>query len=167
MTRQLAIIKTYDELISAFRARADELQITRETIDAVSGLQCGYSGKLLGNAPIRQLGKVSLGPMLQTLGLALVVVEDLAALQRIEKQPAQRARKKQDTSHTILPRKKRKKWRFPKGREFSDLMNSRRTLRLDPAKRRRIARKAIRARWRKHREARRAVRSAELVPASP
>ena len=63
--REIAVVQSYDELIRALRKRADELKITRETIDAVTGLQGGYSAKLLASVPIRMLGRVSLGPILQ------------------------------------------------------------------------------------------------------
>jgi hypothetical protein len=76
--RQLATISDYDGLIRALRARVDELDISRETIDLVSGLQSGYAAKLL--AQIKGVGRISLGPLLGTLGCVLVLVEDEAAL---------------------------------------------------------------------------------------
>jgi hypothetical protein len=80
--RQIAIVRSYAELHAALQARAVELGATHEAIDNVSGLQAGYASKLLSPVPIRSLGRVSLGPMLETLGLVLLVVEDLAAMQR-------------------------------------------------------------------------------------
>jgi hypothetical protein len=79
--RQIATVQDYGELVLAFRARADELRITRDTIDAISGLS--YSSKLLSWPPIRSMGNVSLGAILQTLGLRIHLVEDLEALERI------------------------------------------------------------------------------------
>jgi hypothetical protein len=39
--RRLVVVHDYDEMIFVLRARADELRITRETLDAAAGLQSG------------------------------------------------------------------------------------------------------------------------------
>ena len=62
--------------------RVRELDVTLETIDSVAGFHSNYSGKLLAPVPMRTLGRLSLGALLQTLGLALIVVEDKAALKQ-------------------------------------------------------------------------------------
>lgn len=83
--RSLAEIHDYDALHGALRARADELQVSRLTIDNVAGLASGYCGKLLGAAMVKKIGPVSLGPILRVLGVKLVMVEDqeaIAALSR-------------------------------------------------------------------------------------
>jgi len=92
---------------------------------------------------------VSLGPLLQSLGLALVIVEDLAALKRIEKRLTKRRRPLRDASDMLTATKKRQRPRFPKGPEFASFMNARRTLKLDASQRSAIARKAAQARWRR------------------
>jgi hypothetical protein len=90
--RQLAVIHDYDELLAAIRARRDELQITHETIDDVSGLQPGYTSKLFAPRPIRHLHSVSLGLVLGALGLAIVLVEDQIALARVSGRLVKRER---------------------------------------------------------------------------
>jgi len=85
--RVIASVASYSDLHSALRARAEELKVTRLSLDAVSGLQSGCAGKVLAPTPVRGLGRVSLGPMLQVLGLRLAVVEDTTAtafLKRLE-----------------------------------------------------------------------------------
>jgi hypothetical protein len=79
--RALAEIHDYAGLVRALRARAEELDVSRETLDAVSGLQAGYSGKLL--AQVKGVGRVSLGPLLGAMGCALVLVEDPEALAKV------------------------------------------------------------------------------------
>lgn len=74
--RTLARVRTYAQLISVFRARSDELEITREITDAAGHLPSGYAGKLLSRTPVKNLGGSSLGAVLGVLGLALDVVED-------------------------------------------------------------------------------------------
>lgn len=74
--RQLATVRSYDELIAALRARSLELNATREAIDEVAGLQKGYTAKVLAPAAPKGLGRISMGPLLGALGVVLVMVED-------------------------------------------------------------------------------------------
>lgn len=90
------VANDYDGMIEIVRYRVDELQTTHEQIDAVSGLHGGYSGKILAPVPIKSMGKVSLGPMLQTLGLALIVVRDDEAFQKIKDRLAKRERPRRE-----------------------------------------------------------------------
>jgi hypothetical protein len=75
------VIRSFDDLITVIRARIAELQITHETVDDVSGLQSGYSSKLLAN--IRRLGPLSFSALLPALGLKVTVSEDTEALARV------------------------------------------------------------------------------------
>jgi hypothetical protein len=70
------LIATYDDVIDVFRARADELELSRLEIDRLSGLADGHSSHLLAKKYTQRLGPVSLLLMLDTLGLRLLVVED-------------------------------------------------------------------------------------------
>jgi hypothetical protein len=47
MNEPLAMVSNYCDLIVALRARCEELRISREALDHISGLQSGYAGKLL------------------------------------------------------------------------------------------------------------------------
>lgn len=90
MTRRLATVRDYDGLHRTIRARVDELGFTREEIDDAAQLLGEwperYASKLLAPIPIKALGRTSLGPMLQVLGLQLAaeVVEEQP---RISKSP--------------------------------------------------------------------------------
>lgn len=147
--RHIATVSNYDELIAALRARADELGVTRETLDAVSGMQTGYCSKLLAPVPIRALGPTSLGPMLGALGLAILVVEDAEALGKISKRIERSTKKRSNAGQKMLATKRRRKHRFPRGPEFAHIMRSRQLLTQSKAKRSRIAKTAAKARWRK------------------
>jgi hypothetical protein len=46
------------------------------TLDEITGLPDRYTAKLFGPKQVRRIGMVSLGPLLQALGLRLVAVED-------------------------------------------------------------------------------------------
>lgn len=134
----LAVVADYGELIAALRARRDLLRLNHETIDAVSGLQAGYTSKLMADPPMKSLGLVSLGPMLGALGLAILVVHDNKALKRVK--------------NRLVPRKYRKK-RAPAGirlftSENAREMAKRRAEKLSPRRLSQIGRKAARMRWR-------------------
>jgi hypothetical protein len=145
--RHLAIVHSYSELIAALRARVVELGTTGETVDEVSGLPARYTAKLLAlPVPVKALGPVSMGPLLGTLGLKLIVAEDAEALEKIR--------------HRLVPRKgtnvfkptsdqRRKRSPFAGDSEWGKLMRNRRTLLSSPKTRRRQARHAILTRWRR------------------
>jgi hypothetical protein len=62
--RRLATVHNYHELHAALRARAAELRITREAIDAVAGLQGGYPAKALAPIPSQEDFTVAAGLMI-------------------------------------------------------------------------------------------------------
>jgi hypothetical protein len=70
------VINDYESLIEVCRQRADELAISRESIDSLSGLAPGLAGKILGHRQVKRLGPETLKPILQVLGLKLLVIED-------------------------------------------------------------------------------------------
>jgi len=94
------LISSYAEVIDAFRARADELEISRLEIDHLSGLASGHSSHLLAKKYTKRLGPVSLLLMLDTLGLRLLVVEDPYLTARTIKRRTPRI-----ASHARCPRK--------------------------------------------------------------
>jgi hypothetical protein len=90
--RELAIVSEYSELHAALRRRMHELDISRETLNEIAGLQSGYSGKLLAPLPGRILGPISLGAILGALALKLVIIEDPAQLERLRPRLTKRHR---------------------------------------------------------------------------
>jgi hypothetical protein len=88
----LATIKNYDDLITALRARVDDLGISRDTVDEIAGLSDHYTTKLLTlsdtrRAGARRLGTRSLslrilGPLLGALSVKILLVPDDEALAR-------------------------------------------------------------------------------------
>lgn len=79
-------------LLAALRMQRDALNVSHETLDAISGLPAGYVGKVLSPEPVRGLGYGSLGALLGALGLALIVVEDSAAAERVRRKWTPRKR---------------------------------------------------------------------------
>lgn len=67
----------YLQLHAALRARAEQLNVSRQTLDAESGLADGYCSKILGPTPLKGvITKTALGPVLKALRLKLIVVDD-------------------------------------------------------------------------------------------
>lgn len=65
----------YRELITAFRAFFEELEITRETVDEHCGLTARHASKLLTLPPLKNFGPTSLTLMLQRNDLELWLVQ--------------------------------------------------------------------------------------------
>lgn len=74
---ELAVTSNYDGLVGLMKSRREELGLTCNDVDALAGLQDGYTGKVecFPNHHHRTLGIVSLPLMLGALGLALAVVK--------------------------------------------------------------------------------------------
>jgi hypothetical protein len=86
----LATVRDYDQLQQAMRNRADVLNISRETIDDLAYLPRGYAGKTLAINPSRRIGANLIGDFLRTLGLKLLIVEDVEGLARTISNSVQR-----------------------------------------------------------------------------
>ncbi|MET4018148.1 hypothetical protein [Bradyrhizobium sp. S3.2.12] len=69
------IITTRDDLLDLLRRRRDELGLTHETIDHLTGWASGYASKVLSPEPIKNLGEQSLGLVLAALGLGIARIE--------------------------------------------------------------------------------------------
>jgi hypothetical protein len=80
--RELAICVDYVDVLLAFRARAEELGLSRLTIDYLGGLPHGQAGRILSPFEGRRMGAVSLSKMCRALAVKIVIVDD----------PVQRAR---------------------------------------------------------------------------
>jgi hypothetical protein len=136
--------RTYDELIWLFRKRCDQLGASMERLDDVAGLPQRYISKLLAPAPIKGIGRVSLGPMLGALGLVLVVNEDAQALAKIKHRLVPSAH----AGTTMLAQRKDKRFLIFRGNpDLARLIRKRQVLKQSPRKRREIARNAALIRW--------------------
>jgi hypothetical protein len=144
--RVLAIARDYQGIHAACRTRADELEITRETLDATSGMQGGYSGKLLAPKPVKRAGPITLPLLLGGLGLALAVVEDPDALDRVKSRLVKRRRPPANRASTATPAEAQDAIRLHLstiGRRGARSLNKA----LSARQRQRAARKAALARW--------------------
>jgi len=164
----LAEVREYSELIEAMRARAVELQFSNDTIDELSGVQRGYTGKCLGPAQVKRLGPVSFGAILGALGLKLRVEVDEPATQKALARGLQSTKSRRVLASASAPPEIMQ--RGPLGREvvrralqthlkqFVHDGARARADKLTPRRRSQISRKAARTRWaRLTPEARRSV----------
>jgi hypothetical protein len=71
-----APIRSMAALVEALRTTQVELGLSYELIDSISGLQAGYTAKLLGPAQSKRLGPISTFPLLGALGKAIAIVDD-------------------------------------------------------------------------------------------
>lgn len=142
------VANDYQALLETIRFRILELQTTHEAIDTVSGLHSGYTSTIAAN--IKSMGRVSMGPMLQTLGLALIIVRDDEQFARVKDRLARRNRPDRAIARRITP-----KWLFKP--ENARQMGKKRWQGVSDAKKARIMKKisnaAARARRRKARQA--------------
>lgn len=92
----------YDTLQAVMRRVADERGISRESLDELAGCPKGYAGKVLAAAPMKRLGPLTFGPLLQALGLKLLVVDDAEALARYTARAAERDARQVRSSHRLI-----------------------------------------------------------------
>jgi hypothetical protein len=142
----LAEVKDYEQLHAALRARVEQLDVSRETLDHLTGLQSGYCAKLLANTRLKRMGAQSLGPLLTVCGLRLLVVEDPDAMARF----APRLEKRDLRAVRVPTLGKRKKRRhYPKlGPAWGKRMAALRVLTQSRRERSRLASRAATIRWR-------------------
>ena len=143
--RVLGEISSYQDLHAIMRARAAELELSRESIDAIAGVPAGYAAKLLAPRPIRTLGALSMPLMLPALGIKVLVVVDDAKTADIKgRRDAERrngAQVRAGTVHFELSDRHMRKIRFRGGKNSRTKMSKR--------KARELGRKAAIARWHK------------------
>ena len=79
----LGVVNSYQDLHRIMRDQATALELSREVLDEIAGVQRGYSGKLLAPKPIRRLGEMAFSCILPALGIQLVAFADDEALAQI------------------------------------------------------------------------------------
>jgi len=145
--RIVATCANYLGLVAAFRARIAELGISYETVDQLAGWADTYATKLLGEEPIRHFGPMSLDAVLGALGVRIALIEDAAALDRVRQHRDFTGRKKKLFVATgkqtyVVQRKTREQMR-----QMAVLGGLARAQKLSAKKRKKIATKAARTRY--------------------
>lgn len=149
-------VREYGDLIAVFRARTDALNVSRKELDDATKLPDGYCAKVLCVPPMKTLGPISFGTLLGALGLKLLVVEDPEAMRRYAEKMEARNKSQVRTSHRTYPIPK---WLISPAK--SKKLNALRSEKLSPEIRSKMARYAVKVRWKNKRAAARLKRLAE------
>jgi hypothetical protein len=91
---------SYGDLIEALRLRAEQLDISRSTIDGLAGIADGLASKILGLGQTKRIGLQSLEPLLRSLSVRLVIEHDDDAYQTMRHRYVKR-----DGPHTVVATK--------------------------------------------------------------
>jgi hypothetical protein len=75
---------SHDELIAVLRERQVALQLSDQTLDAISGLTHGHVSKLLGPGRARGLSEISMNALVGALAVRLVIIEDVEQAARMK-----------------------------------------------------------------------------------
>jgi hypothetical protein len=147
--RELAVLRTYSDAVALLRRRRDELGVPQDVIDEVTGLTTGHTAKLLAPKTQKHIGAVSWN-VFEALGIRLIAVEDLQALAKTMRNRHWRTRSPNNPgAASITASIAEALGRFT--RKNAAEMARKRAASQTPEERARIARKAIRKRWRKPR----------------
>lgn len=151
MTEPLAIGANYDDLIRAFRERASALGMTDKIIEEIGGFTGGHVGKLLGAKRTKSLGGLSFGMMLGALGLKFAIIEDEEATARIKRRfdPSVKSKRMPMAMSIDLSPELMRAIFADHFRRIAPAAAEARRTKITPFRRRQIAKKAARARWKK------------------
>jgi hypothetical protein len=141
------VVLDYEAMEDAFLDRVEDLGVPFSEIDAAAGFTLGETQKLLSKSRerwARTFGKVSLGGMLKATGTALMLVIDDERFAKVKAKLAKRRR-------TVRPNGSNHRPAWLISKESSQYMQELRNKKLSPRQRRLIAKRAIRARWRRAR----------------
>jgi hypothetical protein len=142
LPRQLAIVRSYDDLRQALRARSGELKITSAELERRAGLADGHAATLLARRGRKRLGRTSWELTLAALGIVLIAVEDSEAVAEIERLICSQASSQASPApHWRDRNRKRHAW----ARRMAAL----RAIKVPAERRSEIARAAAQARWHK------------------
>lgn len=146
------LLRTANDIVEAYRRRVAELGLTHATVDAISGLPDGYTGKLLAPVPMKTMSRKAIELLNGALGMGFVVAIDEEQVKRVCRRWIQRKRPHNRSASITasIPIEIQLSPEMAKQLgtiEFARSGGHGRAQRLSPWKRRVIARKAARARW--------------------
>jgi hypothetical protein len=152
----IATIRTHDDLIAAFRIVKEQLGLSNAWCDDVGGFTRGQTDKVLGPTRTRGLSPMSFDTLCAAFAVRLEVVADPDQVRKMR--PRWEGRDKSQVrvtgriSQELIERAK-----GPILQAFAKRANAARNAMLTREQRSRIAQKAARIRWKRHRAKRRAA----------
>jgi hypothetical protein len=148
----VAVVRKHADLIEVFRLMKERLQLTNEFCDDVGGLTKGHTDKILGPSEAKNIGPVTFDLFCEMFAVEFHVRVDLDATKRMEsvwegrERPLYPNARVKRISKKLIERAKPHVFREMGQRSAPARMQC-----LTAEHRSRIARKAARARWKKHR----------------
>jgi general stress protein YciG len=142
MELRIATLRGLDDLYTAFRARAEAINVSRKQIDILAGFTDGYASKALSPRPSKRLSVDSVFSMAAALGCELALVESPEAMEQISRRGFTRnanLAKHAGTVHFIFSKRHMRSIQRKGGK------NSRANL--SPEQASELGRKAAQARW--------------------
>ena len=139
----------YAAMQEFFRRRAEELGLSRQTIDRLANFTPGLASKILAPTPIKRIGHEHIGPLCAALAVSWVPVVDEQSLAEIERRISRGDTDKRNGNlalHALVSVPARSR-RFM--RRMASKGGKARAAKLSPKRRSQIARKAARALWAK------------------
>jgi hypothetical protein len=133
--RVIAEVRSYPELIEAFRERLHELNATQEAVDELAGLPLRYTSKIFAPFPIKTVGKVSLGPILGALCCRIALIEDRELLAKFG--PRILGTRKNSSPKTRTTKPAQRNWIFANNPDLARQFQARWVLQTTPRQRRR------------------------------
>ncbi len=149
---EVTTLTGYAGLIAIFRQRFDELGITGETSDHLCGFAAGHTTKLFTKVTrehMKRFGPVTLGPILGVLGIKLIAVVDEEALAQLAHRRTPATYRRWRTGAALLAHKIKRNPGSFKNKGHGKQARAIQILTTSPARRRKLGRHAIRARWAK------------------
>jgi len=144
-----ATVTSKQQVHRLLRERAEACGRSRATLDELAGLAAGHAAMLLCDPPQKGLGFTSLFPLAGALGLAVALIEDPQAMEKMLRYPPRDEKRVQGRNH----------WRNAKAlgmlremaKKSGKIGGKARLLKISPKRRSQIARRAAKARWSKPR----------------
>ncbi len=90
MTAPMPLLRNEADMIAAYQARIQELQLTYATVDAISGLPDGYTAKLM--ATMKGLGEKAIEGLNGALGMGFTAAVDAEQCAKVETRWVKRKR---------------------------------------------------------------------------
>jgi hypothetical protein len=142
----------FAELLAVLRQRVLDLNLTYEAVDDLAGLPTRSTAKILCDPPLRRASPFVLVLVVQALGLKLLVTEDAEQMQLMQTRLQRSQRAKPRAIRSVST----KTVSIHLAPDFMKQIQRKggyaRASKLTPLQRSKAARKAVLARWQKHRQ---------------
>jgi hypothetical protein len=158
VTAPLAIIRTYEGMLEAFHARKAGLGLSNEECERLAGLTKGHLDKQIGPSRVRNITPMMFDVLCELFAVELHLVVNVEAAERMAARWERRDDRAVRVNASVISKSLIDKAKPVIFREIGVQLREARK-KLKPSTRRRIARQAARARWRR-RKLRKSSRSA-------